>query len=95
MAAATTVVSGRIDAATAAHAAAKIKSAGLTVGEVIKRVWDNIAATGELPEAVAPEVKASPLEKLRAFQAQLPPMDDWFINMTDDQMKEILGERDV
>lgn len=93
--ASTTVISGRVDAVTATRAASVIKAAGLTPGEVIKRVWDNIVSSRAVPEEVCQADATGPLVKLRDFQASLPALPDSLIAMTDDDMRLILGSRDV
>lgn len=94
--ASTTVISGRVDAVTATRAASVIKAAGLTPGEVVKRVWDNIVASRAVPEeACQVDAATDPLIKLRDFQASLSALPESLIAMTDDDMKLILGSRDV
>lgn len=44
---ATAIVSGRVDEAVKERAGAYIHAAGLTVGDVINRLWEYIAATGD------------------------------------------------
>lgn len=46
---ATAIVSGRVDERIKERADAVIATAGSSSGEVIRRVWTNIAYTGELP----------------------------------------------
>lgn len=93
--ASTTVISGRVDTVTATRAASVIKATGLTPGEVIKRVWDNIVSSRAVPEEVCQADATGPLVKLWDFQASLPALPDSLIAMTDDDMKLILGSRDV
>ena len=85
MTASTTVVSARVDAATAERAAACIKASGLTVGEVIKRIWERIAETGELPDFQGAEEKADAFERLHALQARL----------VDVRVKDAFGDSDA
>lgn len=51
----TIIVSGRVDALVKERADGYIKAAGLSVGEVIKRVWEHIARTGEVPDTLQAE----------------------------------------
>lgn len=93
--AATVVVSSRIDGQTAARAAARIKAGGLTVGEVIRRVWEQIARTGELPQQAARDEAGDALERLRCLQARFSDMPASFNTMSEGQMRDILGDRDA
>ena len=90
----TVIVSGRVDAAVRDRANAYIHAAGLTTGDVVKRVWENIARTGEVPaqqEMAEPESNES-FERFMAFCASLPkPKDDWLSTMTDEQMKDLIA----
>ena len=91
----TTVVSARVDAATATLAAARIKAANLTVAEVIKRVWRQIAETGEIPVAPGQIDKGEALQRLSALQESLAPMPDSFGAMNDERLNDMLGDRDA
>ncbi len=93
--AATVVVSSRIDEAVAARVAARIKAEGLTVGEVIKRVWDQIAKTGELPRQSVQAEENKALERLHSLQARFEDMPETFNEMSRAQMRDILGDRDA
>lgn len=93
--AATVVVSSRVDELTAARAAARIKAEGLTIGEVIKRVWDQIAKTGEVPRQVAQSEENDALQRLHGLQARFADMPDSFNSMGKGQMRDILGARDA
>lgn len=93
--AATVVVSSRIDEAVAARVAARIKAEGLTVGEVIKRVWDQIAKTGELPQQSIQAEENRALERLHSLQAHFEDMPDTFNEMSRAQMRDLLGDRDA
>lgn len=95
MAATTVVVSSRIEEPVAARVAARIKAEGLTVGEVIKRVWDQIAKTGELPKQIVETKDNEALARLHSLQVRFADMPDSFNAMTKDQMRDILGGRDV
>ncbi len=93
--AATVVVSSRIEEPVATRVSARIKAEGLTVGEVIKRVWYQIAETGELPQQSVPVEESGALERLHNLQARLAAMPYSFNAMTEAQMRDILGDRDV
>lgn len=93
--ASTVVVSSRIDESVAARVATRIKAEGLTVGEVIKRVWDQIAKTGELPQESLEAENNETLARLHNLQVRFADMPDSFNAMTKDQMRDILGDRDA
>lgn len=73
---ATAVVSGRVDEAVRDRAAGYIRAAGLTAADVIKAVWDSIAATGEvpLPQTADPEerMRCERFASFMALRASLP-----------------------
>ena len=97
---ATAVVSGRVSEDVKAQAGRVIRKHGLTVGDVIKNVWTEIARTGELPEVARaqetePAANSDAIDDFLAFIDSLPPADEELINMTDEQMKDLLGSRDV
>lgn len=95
----TAVISGRVDQAVKERANRIISAAGLTVADVIKATWTSIAKTGELPEAlVEPVNKTEPCSQFSRFAQfvdTLPPASEAFASMSDTQMKEFLGGRDV
>lgn len=95
----TAVVSGRVEQTVKERADRVIRAAGLTVADVIKATWTSIAKTGELPEAlVEPANKTAPssqFSRFARFVGSLPPVSDEFASMSDTQMKEFLGGRDV
>lgn len=93
--AATVVVSSRIDEQVAARAAAHIKAGGLTVGEVIRRVWEQIARTGELPQQAAHDEAGDAFERLHGLQARFSDIPASFNTMSEEQMRDILGDRDA
>jgi antitoxin component of RelBE/YafQ-DinJ toxin-antitoxin module len=84
----TVVVSARIDEATAARAAACIKAEGLTVGEVIKRFWRQIAAGGELPREETDE-SVDILGEFHRFQESLPEADPWLLDLKDERVNGV------
>ena len=95
---ATAVVSGRIDAALKRKAEVIIEEAGSTPGEVIKNVWANIVATGQIPQS--PEEideqarKAQVLDELWELVHSLPPCPN-VAKMSDDDIKEMMMMRYV
>lgn len=92
----TAIVSGRVDVAVRDRANAYIHAAGLTPADVVKRVWGNIAKTGEIPatqEQPAKEESDDPFEQFLAFCETLPePQNDWISSLSDEQMKDMLKE---
>lgn len=90
---ATSVVSGRVDDHVKERAAAYIHAAGMTSADVIKTVWERIAKTGEVPVAEAEERECDPFEAFVEFCDSLGPCDDWLINMTDEQMNDMIASR--
>ena len=95
----TAVVSGRVDQAIKERADRVIRASGLTVADVIKATWSSIAQTGELPEALTASA-SKPASSVRLsrfveFVETLPPAPEAFAGMSDAQMKDLLGERDV
>ena len=95
----TAVVSGRVDQAIKERADRVIRASGLTVADVIKATWSLIAQTGELPEALTASASrpasSTRFSRLVEFVETLPPAPEAFAGMSDVQMKDLLGERDV
>ena len=91
---ATAVVSGRIDESVKRKADAVIRDAGLTTGEVIRRVWKNIALTKTIPaEPVVEDERARKARVLREFRElveSFPPINPEYADMS---YKEILAQR--
>ena len=96
---ATAVVSGRVDEEVKRRADKFIKAAGKTTGQVINDLFVQISITGELPgaemERMEREERAERFKGFVEYVEALPSADDWLVNMTDDQMRDLLGERDV
>lgn len=95
----TVVVSGRVEQTIKERADRVIRASGFTVADVIKATWSSIAKTGELPESlVAPAGKSETSDQFARFAQfvdTLPPAPEAFASMSDTQMKEFLGGRDV
>ena len=93
----TAVVSGRVNAEVKMRADRIIKKNDLTVAEVIKRVWTEIASSGKLPDVVCSESTESKgtrqFDEFEAFVSSLPSASSEFAEMTEIQMKEMLGGR--
>ncbi len=90
---ATAVVSGRVDEKIRQRADAYIRAAGSTPAEVIKVVWENIARTGEVPEAVAAERPRGAWERFMEFRESLSEADPWLVNLTKEQMRDMIASR--
>ena len=81
----TAVVSGRVDQTIKERADRVIRASGLTVADVIKA----LTASASKP---APSAQFS---RFVEFVETLPPAPEAFAGMSDAQMKDLLGERDV
>ena len=94
---ATAVVSGRVDVAVKNAADAIISARGLTPADVIKAVWERIAATGEVPGS--PEYVDEDQERSRKLLAELKELSEQLgdneslVNMTDDEMKDLVASK--
>lgn len=90
---ATVLVAGRVDGTSKAVADGVIRDSGLTSSDVIRIVWDNIAATGRVPEPVA--AKRGVGEVMRRFdrlRAQTP-RSDYLEGLTAEEVKDELSRR--
>lgn len=93
---ATVVVAGRVDEAIKREVDRIIEREGKTTADVIKDVWVNIYLTGELP--VTQEQQETFNEQRKRFQEfmawrdALPPAPDWLINLTDEQLRDMMVE---
>ena len=90
---ATAVVSGRVDERVRQRADAYIKAAGLTPADVIRVVWENIARTGEVPEVVPTEEPRGAWERFMEFRESLPEAEPWLVNLTKEQMRDMIASR--
>ena len=90
---ATAVVSGRVDEKIRHRADAYIRAAGSTPAEVIKVVWENIARTGEVPEVVPVEEPRGAWERFMEFRESLPKAEPWLVNLTKEQMRDMIAGR--
>lgn len=92
----TAVISGRIDEDVKERAARYIHMAGLTVGDVIKAVWESIAQTGEVPrpagEGAGGAIHRERLEALRRVRAQMTTCPELEL-MDDVQMRSCVAGR--
>jgi antitoxin component of RelBE/YafQ-DinJ toxin-antitoxin module len=92
---ATAIISGRVEESTKEKVGAIIRAAGLTVGDVIKRVWDNIARTGELPQPVE-QSDFSGDASWRAFMEFRDGLngsgegEDWLADLNDEGIRDVV-----
>lgn len=90
------VVSGRVDQRVREQAGAVIRAAGLTANDVIRRVWESIARTGEVPEdpaaICAQNEKKDALDTLKSLRSAFGATER-LLTMTDEQMREEIAER--
>lgn len=93
---ATAVVSGRVDERIKSRADAFIRAAGLSSGDVIRIVWERIAQTGEVPDALhsgqEPATADDPLERLGELRTTFGASEE-LVNLTDSQMREMIASR--
>lgn len=93
---ATVVISGRVDEDVRSRAQRFLERAGVTAADVIKNVWESIAATGEVPQPVeSSDERASQhkaFEEFMAFRASLPPCPE-LAEMDDAAMRACVCER--
>ena len=96
---ATVVVSGRVDEGVKRGVDRILERAGKTPADVIKDVWANIYATGELPTTQQQIDEFQ--EKRRRFQdfiefvRSAPPTPEWAINLTDKEMNDMIAEEQM
>ena len=92
----TAVISGRVDESVKERAARYIQAAGLTVGDVIKTVWESIAQTGEVPRPVDIKTDVTThskhLEALACARARIAACPELLL-MDDAQMRACVAER--
>lgn len=87
---ATAVVSGRVDEAVRQRADIAMRKAGVTPTDVIQNVWQAMARTGEVPDIArantAPRNAAPSLDRLEHFLNSLPPVNQAYAAMTDEEI---------
>ena len=87
---ATSVISGRVDTRVQQKADIALRKAGLTPTDIIQRMWNSIAATGEIPEVLLEQDDTrradDPLAHLTRFLESLPAPDPAFADMDDDDI---------
>jgi len=86
----TVVISGRVEEDVKLRADAIIRAAGSTVNGVINDVWQTIVSTGQVP--APPSVLDEQAQKRATFASfmewfdELPPQNEYFAHMTDDEI---------
>ena len=90
---ASAVVSGRVEASLKERAERIIDAAGITSGEVIKRTWEQIVATGEVPSAREPVADGEAFREFMAFRASLPKGRSWLSYLDEKGVRDIATER--
>lgn len=89
----TAIISGRVPLDTKDRANVYIKQAGLSVGDVIRNVWDRISRTGEVPMPMPKDESKQELWKeFMAFCDELGP-DPVMATLTKQQMRDMIAER--
>ncbi len=93
---ATVVVSGRVDSRVKERAETYIRAAGLSTGDVIRVVWEEIARTGEVPDSRGTlreaESNDGPLERLGALRGMFAE-SDLLVDLTKEQMRNLIASR--
>ena len=56
-------------------------------------VWENIARTGEVPEAAPAEEPRGAWERFMEFRESLPKAEPWLVNLTKEQMRDMIASR--
>ena len=96
---ATATVSASVDAQTKIIANAYIQKAGLTPNEVIRNLWEHIAATGEVPasEKTDTDRERRRHEAFRHMESLMKtiPEDTPLATMSDEEIKEMIRNRDL
>lgn len=96
---ATGTVGATVDATTKAIAAAYIRKAGTTPNQIIRSLWEHIAATGEIPsyddQAVSErERRREAFDRMQRIVDSMPKGTP-LATMTDDDLRRELEKRDV
>ena len=95
----TVVISGRIDKQTRDRGNRIIKAAGYTVNDVIKNIWATIVQTGKVPESLSSATEEQkPIDtfwEFEEFVKSIPPAPPELAQMTEAEMKDFLGSRNV
>ena len=94
---ATAIISGRVEESVKERAGAYIRAAGLTVGDVIKLVWENIAQTGELPQPVSQsdsseDVAWKGFMEFRSALNDESAGEDWLAGLDDKGIRDVVTE---
>ena len=95
----TVVVSGRVDEQVKREVDRILEREGTTAAEVIKQMWVTISVTGEVPRTEAQERRVREqrerFKRFVDFTRELPPAPEWLINLTDEEMRDMIASRYV
>lgn len=86
------VVSGRVSESVKRRADAYIRAAGLTVADVVRVVWDNIARTGEVPTACSDAESAEtddPWVRFMHVRGSLSDEPGWLADLSDENVRDM------
>lgn len=94
---ATAIISGRVEESVKEKAGAYIRAAGLTVGDVIKLVWENIAQTGELPQPIdrgdsSGDATWKGFMEFRSALNDGSAREDWLADLDDKGIRDVVTE---
>ncbi len=91
----TVLVSGRVDEDVKQRTDLVLRKAGKTNSDVIRSLWNSIAATGEIPvfETGASQKKPSVVDRMKALREKTPE-SDFIRDLTPERLKEVLSSRD-
>ena len=95
----TVVVSGRVDEQVKREVDRILEREGTTAAEVIKQMWVTISVTGEVPRTEEQERRfreqRERFKRFVDFTRELPPASEWLINLTDEEMRDMIASRYV
>ena len=95
----TVVVSGRVDEQVKREVDRILEREGTTAAEVIKQMWVTISVTGEVPRTEEQERRVREqrerFKRFVDFTRELPPAPEWLINLTDEEMRDMIASRYV
>lgn len=92
----TVVVSGRVSEQVKRDVDRVLAREGTTSADVIRDVWMHISITGELPVTQQQEdefrAKRERFKEFLEFVESAPPAPEWFINLTDEEMNNMIAD---
>ena len=87
------LVSGRVDATRKQQVDRYLQRAGLTSSDVIRIVWDNIALTGTIPQAIPRDAGDNALMARLEHLRSATPRSEHLEQLTPEQLKVELERR--